>query len=115
MYSPKNGFGWFILAIKRCIEFNGRSSRSEFWYFELFSTVFNILGSGIDHIIGITFFKTILTLVFIIPSIAVSIRRLHDINRSGWWGLFPIVNIFFFIQKSDPSTNRFGSVYNKSE
>ncbi|MCB8882321.1 DUF805 domain-containing protein [Acidisoma cellulosilytica] len=105
---PNNGFDWFLLAIKRYAEFQGRSRRREFWYFMLFHTIVSTFVSAISVGIGNRLPSGILSLALIFPYFAVCVRRLHDTNRSGWWTLLPIANIIFWAQDSDPSANRFG-------
>jgi uncharacterized membrane protein YhaH (DUF805 family) len=105
---PTNGIEWFLAALKRYVEFSGRSRRREFWYFMLFGTLTNTFTSILDDMLGIVFFYAISTLGLALPGLAVGVRRLHDTNRSGWWYLLPIVNIVFWAQETDPSVNRFG-------
>lgn len=103
----------FVEAIRRglmqYIEFGGRASRSEYWWFTLFSVLVAIL-LGWSPVFG---FMAILALV--IPGIAVTVRRLHDTDRVGWWYLLyllpvagAIVLLIFFVQPSQPTHNRFG-------
>lgn len=78
-------------AMRRYFEFSGRSSRSEFWYFILFLVILLIVATLLDRAVlgsesgGILYF--IVSLVHLIPGIAVSVRRLHDIDRTGLWVL----------------------------
>lgn len=74
-----NGFEYFKLAFKKYAQFSGRSRRREYWYFVLFSAVISFIISAIFEPLGILF-----SLVIFIPSLAVQVRRLHDIGRSGW-------------------------------
>lgn len=102
-------------------DISGRASRSEFWFFYLFNILLSIvvylvslvlvISTGIFEFIYTIYIPTIL---LIIPGIAVSIRRLHDIGRSGWWlliGLIPyvgaIILIVFYCLKSDEK-NEYG-------
>ena len=83
--------------------FNGRSSRSEFWWFELFAISLSVLGSVWDASMGDTsgngMMYWIAVLATLCPSVAAGARRLHDVNKSGWWqllvftliGLIPLV------------------------
>lgn len=74
MPQPQLGFGEAIkICFNKYADFSGRARRSEFWWFSLFSVLLTIFTCGIG------------ALVIIIPSIAVTVRRLHDIGRSGWW------------------------------
>ena len=105
----------FFDAIKTCfskyVTFSGRASRSEFWYFYLFSIILNIILFIVSDI-----FMWVSALLLILPLLAVTARRLHDINKSGWWqliGFVPIIGwvmIFFYIKKSDLEDNKYGSI-----
>ena len=113
---------WFVEALKKYAVFSGRSRRKEYWYFVLFiiiiSTVLNIIDGLIgayDRSMGVGLLSTIFSLAILIPSIAVSVRRLHDIDRTGWWvliSLVPLVGwivlLVFHVQDSTPGTNRYG-------
>ena len=96
----------FVTAIKsgfaNYLNFKGRATRSEFWWWTLFAVIVQILTTGFGDIAGI------LSLAILLPSIAAQIRRLHDTNRRGWWMLVPIVSLVFLLQPSNPSANRFG-------
>jgi uncharacterized membrane protein YhaH (DUF805 family) len=85
---------WFIQAMKQYVVFSGRSRRKEFWFFMLISCLIGIFSSLIDLILGTgTWVSDISSLIFLLPSIAVGTRRLHDINRSGWWQLIALTGI----------------------
>lgn len=81
----------FIDAAKTCllekyVDFNGRARRSEYWYYTLFQAIVVYAIMGICLAIGgIEWISTLVSLAFILPSLAVSVRRLHDIGKSGWW------------------------------
>lgn len=105
------------VIMERYADFTGRSRRSEFWWFALFCLLLNIavgiVGAVSDTLSGILGF--VLWLGLIIPSIAVSVRRLHDIDRTGWWMLIYLVPLIgwivllvFFVQRGTPGGNRFG-------
>ncbi len=117
----------FFESIKSCFirytDFSGRSMRSEYWNFAVFIIVLTIVADYLDaKIAGVSYLdyygfgtlSIILTIVTIVPSTAVSIRRLHDINKSGWWlllaltviGIIPL--IYWVCKKSDEKENRFG-------
>jgi uncharacterized membrane protein YhaH (DUF805 family) len=118
---------WMIMPYKRYADFSGRSRRKEYWMFYLlFIIVYFVLGAlmamgapSIDPMTGETSgggaMATLgggLLLLFVlgsfIPSLAVSIRRMHDQDRSGWWILCPILNIIFLFFDGTPGDNRFG-------
>jgi uncharacterized membrane protein YhaH (DUF805 family) len=68
--------------------FRGRSTRAEFWWWQLFNVAIQIVGSIVDAVTGLpSIFGTLLGLALLIPSISLATRRLHDINKSGWWQL----------------------------
>ena len=96
--------------------FEGRATRSEFWYFVLYILVITMVAKLIDvlflnSMLGIASHygatQLIFALLLLIPYLAISVRRLHDIGKSGWWlliGLVPIIGLFvliyFYIQES---------------
>ena len=77
-------------AVKACLtkyaEFNGRATRTEYWWF--FLAV--VLGSAVASLISLRVYA-LFSLVTLLPLIAVGARRLHDTNRSGWWQLLSLV------------------------
>lgn len=124
---------YFVDTLKnRYAAFKGRATRSEYWYFMLFFIIIALILTALDSMIinpllGIqplveTARTGILSMLFslgtLIPSVALAIRRLHDIGRSGWWillGVIPIVNIigifvllYFFIKDCQPGENLYG-------
>lgn len=98
-------------------DFTGRASRSEFWWFALFTMIVNFVASLLDQaIIGIGLLDTLAALALLLPSLAVGARRLHDIDKSGWFmllALIPVVGwivlIYFNVQPSQQATNQFGA------
>ncbi len=96
-------------------DFSGRAQRSEYWYWVLAVVIGSILTSIVDAIIGISLLNIVFTLAIVVPSIAVGVRRLHDISKSGWFYLLfliPIVNIvlaivWFALEDSHPD-NEYG-------
>ena len=116
----------FIEAIKICfnkyVDFKGRARRSEYWFFYLFTIISSLVLGFMEGLIGIfpntdqAVLANIFSLLVIIPSIAVGVRRLHDTNHSGWWYLLIIIPIIGWIiiliwlcKNSDEGDNRFGS------
>jgi len=94
-------------GFRNYVNFKGRATRSEYWWFALFSLIVQllpgfILGSDGDAI------GSVLSLALLLPSISLAIRRMHDTDHRGWWILFPIVNFVFAVTKSDAGENRFG-------
>ena len=113
---------WYLKVLKHYADFRGRAQRAEFWYFFLFNMIFTILLLVIDTMIG-TFnpetgnglLSGIYSLAIFIPYFAVSVRRLHDIGKSGWWlliGLIPLIGliilIIWFAKDSEEGSNQYG-------
>ncbi|MCA2018273.1 DUF805 domain-containing protein [Vibrio tritonius] len=110
---------WYILAIKNGLNFSGRARRSEYWMFGLVHAVIFLLLFVLFFMTHANYFIFILMnlygLVMIVPNIAVLVRRLHDINKSGWYFwvcLIPLVGIFvlfyFLVMDSQGETNQYG-------
>ena len=113
---------WYYEVLKNYTVFSGRASRKEFWYFTLFNAIITIVLGVLDLVTGsyltesgIWFLSGGYALALLMPSIAVSIRRLHDTDRSGWWVLFslvPLIGIIvfylFMAQDSEPGENQYG-------
>ena len=83
--------------------FNGRSSRSAYWFWELFVVIAANLTSAIFSAIGVLF-----SIAMIVTSIAFGWRSMHDTGRAGWWSIIPIVGFIFALQRSDPDMNVYG-------
>jgi len=97
----------FPTSIKTCfskyVDFKGVASRSEYWYFALFTVLAQILLSSWPNYLRILFL-----LAVFLPGIAVGVRRMHDRNLSGWWVLFPVFNLVQFCMETVP-TSRWSS------
>lgn len=111
-------------ALRQYATFSGRARRSEYWWFFLFQFLLSIAAAIVDVIIGTdawlatTQWGLVQFLVFValfLPGLAVSARRLHDTDRTGWWlliGLIPLVGfivlLVFFVSDSKPGPNQYG-------
>jgi len=91
---------WYLQVLKKYAEFNGRARRKEYWMFALFNIIFLIAAMIIDNVAGTTIgelpyglFYFIYALAVIIPGLAVSVRRLHDVGKSGWFYLIILIPI----------------------
>jgi uncharacterized membrane protein YhaH (DUF805 family) len=105
-----NGFQYFLKALRNYANFEGRARRSEYWYFVLFYYLFSIPLIFVDQAIGseIDYAGVIYSLGMIIPSIAVGVRRMHDVGKSGWYILIPIYNLILFCTNGDTGPNEYG-------
>lgn len=113
---------WYLEALKKYAVFSGRSRRMEFWYFVLFNLVVYIVLSLIDGLLGtynivsgVGLLSGIYGLAVLIPTLALWVRRLHDIDRTGWWvliNLIPLVGtivlLVFALTPGTPGSNRYG-------
>jgi uncharacterized membrane protein YhaH (DUF805 family) len=92
----------------------GRASRKEYWMFFLWNIIIAIVLGFIAGATGMAkpgesnWLVTIYQLFILIPSITCGVRRMHDGGHSGWWLLFPLVNLFFAVQDSQPGDNKYG-------
>ena len=107
----------YIEVLRKYAVFNGRSRRKEYWYFALFNYIITIVLLTIDAEAGMGLFLSgIYTLAVLIPGMAVTVRRLHDTDRSGWWlliALIPLIGaivlLVFMVQDSKPGKNQYAS------
>lgn len=107
---------WYLDVLKKYAVFSGRARRKEFWMFELFNLIVLALIMLVEVILGNaaaadsrdSILGTIYNLAVFIPSIAVSVRRMHDTGHSGWWILCPFVNLIFAVTAGTVGGNRFG-------
>jgi uncharacterized membrane protein YhaH (DUF805 family) len=96
--------------------FNGRAARPEYRWYVLFVLIADIVLYIIDvNILGFQLLGAVFGLATLIPSLAVSVRRLHDIDKSGWWillGIIPVIGwiilIYWYVQPGTPSDNQYG-------
>ncbi len=121
---------WYLAALKNYAGFSGRARQREYWMFILFYVIFAIVAVILDNVLGIATESTIFddevikhgpvsslyNVAMIIPSWAVTVRRLHDVGKSGWTVfivLIPIIGMIWFliymIIDSDPGENKYGA------
>ena len=87
---------WYLKVVRdNYANFNGRASRQEYWMFVLFNIIFAVVAMVVDGVLGLEFIIYMLyMLAVLIPGIAVFVRRMHDIGKSGWWffiSLIPLI------------------------
>ncbi len=114
---------WYLKVLKRYADFNGRARRKEYWMFVLFNTIFAFAAMALDNVLGIAMegigygpLYGLYLLAVIIPSIAVGVRRLHDIGKSGWMmliSLIPLIGgiwlLVLFLTDGTPGENEYGA------
>lgn len=120
--NPQMSFGAAVsTCFRKYATFKGRARRSEYWYWVLFNILVAFALMAIDHsahlivLENVGILTTLFTLVVFVPNIAVTVRRLHDIGRSGWWYwiyfipiLGSIVLLVFCVIDSKPEENEYG-------
>ncbi len=113
---------WYIQVLKKYAVFSGRARRKEFWYFFLFNLIMffvvgltEVLVWADTHVMVDSQFIYLYLLAVLLPSIAVSVRRLHDIGRSAWWLLIgiipyvgPIILLIPMVFDSQEGANQYG-------
>lgn len=113
---------WYLKVLRQYADFSGRASRREYWMFVLINSIILIILEFIDFKMGtlsngieVGFLSGIYSLAVFIPSLAVSIRRLHDVGKSGWFlliSLIPVIGsiwlLILYIKDSAPGNNVFG-------
>lgn len=114
---------WYIQVLKKYATFNGRARRKEYWMFSLINFIVLIALSILDGALGtitdsgLGIISTVYGLATFLPSLAVCVRRLHDINKNGWWVLISIIPFVGFIillvfmcLDSKQDSNKYGEI-----
>jgi uncharacterized membrane protein YhaH (DUF805 family) len=109
---------WYTAVLKKYAVFNGRARRKEYWMFVLFNVIIALVLFILELItnsLAITVLYYIYGLAVLVPSLAVTVRRLHDTNRTGWWifiGLVPFVGeiilLVFVATDGNSGDNQYG-------
>lgn len=92
------------VVTKHYVDFHGRARRREFWWYVLVIVILSVIAYVIDRLLGMQIVSALLTLALLLPNLAVSVRRLHDVGKSGWWILLPLapwlcmIAFFFMFQ-----------------
>lgn len=104
---------WYIGVLKKYVEFSGRARRKEYWMFTLFNLIIALVLGFLD---GSGTLGGIYALAVLLPSIGVSVRRLHDTGRTGWWLLLiflpligALVLLVFMVLEGNAGQNEYGS------
>jgi uncharacterized membrane protein YhaH (DUF805 family) len=113
---------WYIEVLKKYTVFIGRARRKEYWFFVLFNMIFAIVAMILDNVLGVAItgvgygpIYIIYMLAVLVPGLAVAIRRLHDVSKSGWYlfiGFIPIIGgiwlLILLCKDSVPGENQYG-------
>lgn len=113
---------YYIIALKNYANFNGRASEGEFWYFALFHMIFTFAPFALIYAFEASFifvgFSIIISQIYslatFLPLLAISVRRLHDVGKSGWYILIPVYSLILLLTDSNEGSNKYGNITNKS-
>ncbi len=113
---------WYLKVLKQYADFVGRARRKEYWMFVLFNIIFSVIAMLLDNVLGIAMEEIgygpvtgIYLLAIILPGLAVAVRRLHDIGKSGWMILITLIPLIgsiwllvLLVTDSNPGDNEYG-------
>ncbi len=106
---------WYLSVIRQYFVFDGRARRKQYWMFMLINCIILIALYSLNQMARTEMFTSIYSLFIFIPSLALTVRRLHDTGRSGWWFLVSfipfigsLILLYFMVKDSFPGTNEFG-------
>ena len=100
---------FYLKVLQNYATFKGRASRSEHWYFVLFNIIFSIVLSYVSGVVNLPILYTIYSLALLIPIIAVAVRRMHDVGKSGWFILIPIYGLILACTQGVKGENEYGT------
>ena len=100
---------WYVTVLKKHADFNGRSRRSEYWYFFLVNVIISLILNLIGRGTGLGILSLVYSLIVLVPGIAVAVRRMHDVNKSGWFILIPIYNLILACTEGTKGDNQYGA------
>jgi uncharacterized membrane protein YhaH (DUF805 family) len=103
----------YLNVWKNFANFKGRATRSEYWLFVLFNAIIFIILSQISLLIDFPYLSIIYYLAILIPTLAVGVRRMHDVGKSGWFLLVPIYNLILSVTDSQRGENQYGQDLNQ--
>ncbi len=100
---------YYITVLQNYAKFSGRARRSEYWYYVLFNVIISFALGFIGGMINFNFLGNIYSIAVLIPSIAVGVRRMHDVGKSGWYLLIPIYNLILACTEGTNGDNEYGA------
>lgn len=117
-----SAISWYVKVLKMYAVFSGRARRKEYWFFVLFNLLASMTLGFADRLVGTYnqssgygLLSSIYLMATFLPALAVTVRRYHDTNRSGWWVLIwfvplvgIIVHLVFALKDSQPGPNQYG-------
>jgi uncharacterized membrane protein YhaH (DUF805 family) len=103
---------YYVKALQKYAVFTGRAERAEFWYFFLYHLLISFVIGRFDAIFGVDLLSIYYPALFI-PTIAVGVRRMHDVEKSGWYVLIPFYNLILAAWDGSKGENKYGSNHNE--
>ena len=100
---------YYIKVLQNYATFSGRARRKEYWMFVLFNVIVAFAFGFVCGLIGIPEIANLYTLAVLLPSIAVGVRRMHDVGKSGWFLLIPIYNFILAVTEGEKGENQYGA------
>lgn len=103
-------FSYYLTVVKdNYANFNGRARRSEYWYFYLFHIIIAMVLGGIGGALNIAWLAAVYYIALLVPFIAVGVRRMHDVGKSGWFLLIPLYNLILAVTEGNVGANEYGN------
>lgn len=99
---------YYVKVLQNYATFSGRARRSEYWYFTLFNLIIYVALMILGLKMGFPILALIYSLAVLIPGIAVAVRRMHDVGKSGWYLLIPIYNLILACTNGNSGDNEYG-------
>jgi uncharacterized membrane protein YhaH (DUF805 family) len=99
---------YYLKVLQNYATFSGRARRSEYWYFFLFNVTISLVLGFVGRVVEAPIISSIYSLAVLIPGIAVGVRRMHDVGKSGWFLLIPIYNFILAVTDGDTGNNEYG-------
>ena len=99
---------YYLKVLKNYTLFTGRARRSEYWYFTLFSTIVSVALSFTEQALETPYLNAFYSFAVMLPSVAVGVRRMHDVGKSGWFLLIPIYNLILTVTPGVIGPNEYG-------
>jgi uncharacterized membrane protein YhaH (DUF805 family) len=113
---------WYLAVLKKYAVFSGRARRKEYWMFVLFNIIFSVVAIMLDNVLGTAskdlgygVIYGLYVLAVLLPGLAVTVRRLHDVGKSGWWifiSLIPLIGSIWLLvllaTDGQPGENKWG-------
>jgi uncharacterized membrane protein YhaH (DUF805 family) len=100
---------YYFKVLNNYATFSGRARRKEYWMFFLFNMIFAFLFGLVCGLLGVPDLAQLYSLAMFIPSIAVGVRRMHDVGKSGWFLLIPIYNFILAVSEGEKQVNQYGA------